>query len=385
MHLPPPKIGQQVVDDNSDEIRKLIASSFWTRVAIRVIPIIITAVMIGTTIIIATNLFKEYQTVFGSSYTFRNILGLFAEERQAAAQRSFVVQFLFNGYGLIFILPLLVTLPLVLPYVLFWKTPGHFLLLRPFSKKWNRGIVKRLMRRNVAPYGHIYTLSDSKIKIPWYIQIPIILGQLSLFLFRFRTIYRPEQLEKLELAIRRRWLRNLNWSLSYMKIFPVTCMDFSWKACVSRLLSDMDVIIIDLSETKTGVIWELDRCKELGVLDKVLFVKRENPKADSILQELEVNLKASSGIFIYDKAGLQRADVFQATIRSILAQRKRNSKNTSKSCTSVIGYFILSVTYTFGIFWIILQTLLSFVLYGNWIYRIWLYLWEVSSLSVPGP
>lgn len=173
-------------------------------------------------------------------------------------------------YAALYVMPFILTLPVSAPIIALWQAPPRFLFLRPF----NRGLLSRplkgVARRDVAPLGHIYTLSDADIRVPWYVRIPFLLGQLALFSFRIRTIHGAKQLERLDRAVDRTWLRNINWCLSFGKIFPVASSDAHWREVVDCLLRRSSAVIVDVSDLRENVTWEIERAKSLGVETRIL-------------------------------------------------------------------------------------------------------------------
>jgi hypothetical protein len=98
--------------------------------------------------------------------------------------------FLYVG---LFLLPFVVSLPIASPVVLLWQRPARLLFLRPFNRRpLTRGL-SRLVRRDVARYGHVYTLADADLRVRWWVRIPALLGQVALLSFRARKIKRPRQ------------------------------------------------------------------------------------------------------------------------------------------------------------------------------------------------
>lgn len=89
-------------------------------------------------------------------------------------------------YVVVYVLPFVFTLPLSAPIIGLWQDPPTFLLLRPFHRGVLSKPMKRIARRDIAPFGHTYTLSDLDVSVPWYVRVPLVLGQFALFSFRLR-------------------------------------------------------------------------------------------------------------------------------------------------------------------------------------------------------
>lgn len=174
-----------------------------------------------------------------------------------------------------FFLPALVAFPLALILMFTWREPYNIILLRPFFKKDVSKSVKHLVRGGLAGFGFIYTLSDPHMQQKWYVKYPVLLGTLSFLQFRFRRLTRRKTVDKFVSAVNRRRLRIFNWAVSWSKVFPVTCVDKHWQYCVSKLLLSADIILIDLTGEKSNVIWEIQECEQLGLMDRVVFIQRE--------------------------------------------------------------------------------------------------------------
>jgi hypothetical protein len=114
-----------------------------------------------------------------------------------------------------------------------------------------------------------------------HIRVPLLLGQLSFFNFRLRKIRRPKHIDKLVLAMRKRARRNLNWCFSRTKLFPVTCCDAGWRACVARLVQVVDIIVVDLSSITGNIVWELELLRDTGALPRTVFVVQESQSAEA--------------------------------------------------------------------------------------------------------
>jgi hypothetical protein len=180
------------------------------------------------------------------------------------------------AYLLLFVVPFLTPLPIALPLTFTWKRPARFLVLRPFNRGHASRALRRILRRQIAPLGHCYTLADADIRVPLWVRLPLVFGQLSFFLFRRRKIVVPKDISKLARSMGRRWLRNLNWCLSQEKVFPVACIDAGWRACVSRLVAECDCIVMDLSGMSQNILWGLELIKRERAFGRTVFLVEES-------------------------------------------------------------------------------------------------------------
>ncbi|MCA8949605.1 MAG: hypothetical protein KDE27_08895 [Planctomycetes bacterium] len=87
------------------------------------------------------------------------------------------------------------------------------------------------------------------------------LAQLAFFHFRMRTIGSARSLRRVRVAMRVRWARNINWSVSFSKVFPIRCRDEMWRTCVDMMLRETDMVVMDVSQPSASIEWELDRCR----------------------------------------------------------------------------------------------------------------------------
>jgi hypothetical protein len=182
----------------------------------------------------------------------------FASILVSALVAGMIFIYIVAAYLLLFVVPFVTALPIALPLTLTWKRPARFLVLRPFNRGPASRALRRILRREIAPLGHCYTLADADIRVPLWVRLPVVFGQLSFFLFRRRKIVAPKDISKLARSMGRRRLRNLNWCLSQEKVFPVACVDDGWRACVTRLVAECDCIVMDLSGMSQNILWELE-------------------------------------------------------------------------------------------------------------------------------
>lgn len=172
----------------------------------------------------------------------------------------------------LFVAALFAVLPVALPLALRWKHPARFLILRPFNRSHISRALRRILSRDVAPLGHCYTLADADIRVALWLRLPLLLGQLSFFVFRQRKIAAPKDIPKLVRAMDRRVLRNFNWCVSRDKIFPIGCVDAGWRACVTRLVAECDGVVMDLSGMSENILWELELLNRTRALERTLFL-----------------------------------------------------------------------------------------------------------------
>jgi len=172
-------------------------------------------------------------------------------------------------------LPALLAVPVALPGAILWRTPLRIVLLRPFAHPASSRALKQAANKGLAPYGHTYTLSDARIRSPWYFRIPLLLGPLRQFSFKHGRISSERRIKKLRRSLDQRIRRNLNWFLSPNHIFPLRAKDAFWQESVEVLINGADLIVMDLSGLHDAVRWELSLCSRLGMLENTVLLAKD--------------------------------------------------------------------------------------------------------------
>jgi hypothetical protein len=235
--------------------------------------------------------------------------------------RNVVLSFV-GLYLALFGLPFVVALPVAGAIVLLWRDPPRILVLRPFNRRpLTRGLA-RLVDRDVARFGHIYSLADAELRVRWYVRVPFLLGQLALLSFRSRIITKPRQVRDLERATRRTWLRNINWCLSWRKFFAVATDDAHWQQVVELLVNRATVILIDLTEARPNVRWEIALIERLGLARRVVWVLRAGDPVE-VLQHAGIQVEPDA-VFRYDGKGSQDGAALRAAIAERVAEERQS-------------------------------------------------------------
>ncbi len=300
---------------------------------------------------------------------------LFGEEPSGAIDRIFanvmgkvVLTIVIMSYVAIYIAPVLLTLPILAPVIVHWTSPRRFLLLRTFNRGWPNRALRRIARRNVGPLGHAYTLADADIKRPWTTKTPYLLGQFSLFSFRLRTIRTPEQVPRLERSLHRTWLRNLNWCLSFNKLFPVISTDAAWKGCVGCLITTADAILIDVSELRQSVVWEIEECVTRGAAARILFLVRSGTSLDKVRLEGILGTPVDPRrVFVFNDGGVLDRTAFRTAVADIVGPTRSPAQNTLSRGLSFIGTLGFSLGFI---------PLLPLMLYPDFGEEPWLPMWS---------
>lgn len=269
------------------------------------------------------------------------------EDAWSLALLSLYPLMLVLAYVAIYVLPIVLTLPLSAPIIGLWQHPPMFLFLRPFHRGVLNQPLKRIARRDIAPLGHTYTLSDADIHVPWYVRVPFVLGQLALFSFRFRVVRSPRRLTALERAKRRTWLRNVNWCMSWNKLFAVASTDEHWQAVVNVFLASADAVFIDVTDLREHVVWEIERAHALGAATRILYLVQAGDKS-GITRRLARLLPDSFDevrVFAYDGRGLLEPDRFRSLLVDTLTPTDgpRRVSRTSALSVAATALFVVTV------------------------------------------
>ncbi len=232
-------------------------------------------------------------------------------------------------YAALFVLPILYSLPLLLLVALRWHNPARIIVFRRFNLAFENSVVRRVLAQHLAPMGHVFTLADSKIHTPWSVRVPLILGQLGFVHFRPRKIVDAEGLKKLRNRLKQIWFLNINWMVSYQKIFPIKSDDGHWQDCVNLLLEEANLVVVDVSNPKETLHWEISQCVQAHLEEKLIFLL-DNAKAESGRAWIAECARAlpsiqSVPIFLYAVTGPQdpaalRSFVLETLSRSVVRE-----------------------------------------------------------------
>lgn len=231
------------------------------------------------------------------------------------------VGYLIAAYLVLSVAALLAVLPIALPVALKWKDPARFLILRPFNRAHLSRALRRILSCEISPLGHCYTLADADIRVPLWLRLPVLLGQLSFFVFRQRKIVAPNDISKLARAMTRRLLRNFNWCVSQDKVFPVACVDAGWRACVTRLVAECDCVVMDLTGLSESILWELELLQRTQALERTVFLVAADQycHVQTALDRLLNGASAVAQLLSYDAHGLLKSQALAAAAANALA------------------------------------------------------------------
>jgi hypothetical protein len=188
--------------------------------------------------------------------------------------------------GVIFVVLLLVQLSGA-PLLLLWPDPDRILLLRPFGQGPLSRAMKRFNRKHLAWHGFTFTLADKYLKhsLTAYAlaHVPLDLGSIATIVYRplFRRLHRfvfitkPDDLALLRLRLRQRWRLSAFWQARLGlsdRINKFRSRNELWQDCISMMLDECQVIVVDLSRAGAGTTWEVEQIFERGYQYKAVFL-----------------------------------------------------------------------------------------------------------------
>ncbi|MCZ6652609.1 MAG: hypothetical protein O7D91_06225 [Planctomycetota bacterium] len=204
-------------------------------------------------------------------------------------------------------LPGFVAAVCALPAALIWRRPQRYLVLRRFDDRAASRTLNRALNRHLAPAGHVYTLADQDIHVPWYIRFPLVFTQLIFLHFRQRRIRSRAGIDRLVAAMGVRWARNVNWVVARSKTFAIGCTDEHWQDLVTRLTGEVDAVLVDVSTRSASIEWEIERLIAGGQLGRTVFLAREAQRTEAreFLRSLGIDA-GDDTVLLYDTEQIDR-------------------------------------------------------------------------------
>jgi hypothetical protein len=240
-----------------------------------------------------------------------------------------------------FVLPVIISLPILWPWASHWREPRRIVAFRRFHIAENRKLSK-LLTRYFAPYGHVFTLADTRIHLSWTVRIPLFLGQLSFVHFRPRTVRDRGRLKLLSRLLGQRVRLNVNWLVSYRKLFAIRSSDEYWRACVDLLLERSDLALIDISQPSDALEWELLQCVERMPGRTILLAAEDQREIVERWMGLGGNMQDSIRklpLFLHRKGRIVEEEEFRSLIAQRLVTMRYPSQPVSflRTCASFAG------------------------------------------------
>jgi hypothetical protein len=227
-------------------------------------------------------------------------------------------------YVAYFVVPACVFLPILIPLALTWHAPDRIVVFRRFNTRAENRALRRLATRHLARFGHVFTLADSQIRRSWLVRVPLLLGQLNLLNFRPRRVVDERGLTRLRSLLTQQWRLNLNWLVSFRKIFPVQSSDACWQSCVATLLDGADVVVMDITRFSESMSWELQECHRRGLFDRLVLVAEAGQADDSraAVARLTGDAAAAAAVplFTYGRKRLDDPDGFVERVATLCAR-----------------------------------------------------------------
>ncbi len=158
------------------------------------------------------------------------------------------------------------------------RSPSRVLLLRPFGESGVSQSLKGLARRHLSPLGPTFTLADDDLTPPGPLY-SLLTGYLRFggFLTNWMLPARWSAedragLDQLAHALQGTTKFALAWLWSSNGLFVIRASDRLWKEAVALLMTRADLIVVDLSESGPGSVWELDQIRTVNFSKRVVCV-----------------------------------------------------------------------------------------------------------------
>lgn len=223
------------------------------------------------------------------------------------------------------------------------RKPARILLLRKFNNRAIGRSIEKMSNANLRPYGHVFTLADKHFKRNWlwsflsqfwaspltmmvrFVTVPI--GFVRRFWDRSRDgpilVWHARDFRHFARRFEDRPGLNLEMARTQRKAVMVRTSDAWWQHVVEITMHAADVIVIDLTEVSSGTVWELQKAPQEDVVERVVFVVRED-RSEQARAELLTHGYAEHvpHLQIYGANGrfVDRAS-FRAEVRAALTRR----------------------------------------------------------------
>lgn len=210
-----------------------------------------------------------------------------------------------------FVVGLWVLLPFLLPVIffrirwLFTRRPRLVLLLRPFSEPTVNDALVRLVQRHLGFLGFTYTLADADV-VANELQHRVLGAIPGVNLFsprRFSARTRGELMQlaaSLDESMRRTW----GWLFSRRRLFVVPASDTFWRDAVQLLIDSADVVLVEVSETAPGVVWEFEQLRRSAAGAGVVFLARPDRRENAQRSVDHFFHRRADQLFTYDERGV---------------------------------------------------------------------------------
>ncbi|MEO5681584.1 MAG: HEAT repeat domain-containing protein [Chitinophagaceae bacterium] len=208
-------------------------------------------------------------------------------------------------YGAFFLIPFFLCVPVAIFLSLKQKNTARILIFRKFNNNASGKALSQIIRSGLSKYGHTFTLADSNFKIPWYVRIPFIQGQLSFFHFRQIIINRKSRLADFKHKIKQKTWLNINWLLSADKVFAVRSSDEFWQQTAGILLATSDLILFDVSVDSTHMTWEMEQSIQHNLGHKIVAICANKNKAAVVAwaEKFKNSFQTPMPLFFYNDKG----------------------------------------------------------------------------------
>jgi len=190
---------------------------------------------------------------------------------------------------------------------MFRSKPARILLLRKFNSVDVDARLRRFVSRYLSRLGHVFVLSDSRYRRPFFrwstwmfYWLPtfwapkLVLIPWDFIRGRFNKssaggpmrIWNAQDYRRFGERVSERVSCNAQVMATSRRSIMVRTSDDWWQNVILLLMQSADLIVVDLSDLTTGTEWELDRLVEYGLLERTVFIVRKDAEgAFSVVRE----------------------------------------------------------------------------------------------------
>ncbi|MBX9745374.1 MAG: hypothetical protein K2X34_00635 [Hyphomonadaceae bacterium] len=142
------------------------------------------------------------------------------------------------------------------------RHPARVILLRKLNERHLSSPLDHMLRRELAPYGHVATISDRFIPATLF----------SRYMSGHGVVVEARDYRNLASRLGNRIALNLRAALKGREAVLVRASEAWWPTTTRLLIDSSDVIVVDLSQLDHGAAWELDMVAAEGAVERCVFV-----------------------------------------------------------------------------------------------------------------
>lgn len=186
---------------------------------------------------------------------------------------------------------------MIAPVITIWtlrKRPRTLLILRTFHEPVLAQALTKVVQTELSWFGVPLTLADTQIGS----------GRRSWFAPKAIRIDTRTELAELGRTLNRARSLGMRWIRSASRLITLPSSDFLWRDLVALLIANVDIVVVDASETAPGSVWELERLAADQEHLVLLFIAAED-RIDAANGLVSAFFPAESEhVFAYDQTGM---------------------------------------------------------------------------------